>query len=89
MDFGVLLPNNVKTLILDKVLDKVVLFLHIYCYSCILAFWYIRNSKTLIIHVSRNALFISPYEVTFIHFGVLVGKNVKNTKNTRFGILVF
>ncbi len=84
--FQRLVPSNAKTL---KIHVFVVLFLHTYCYSCILAFWYIRSSKTLIIHVSRNALFISPYEVTSIHFGVLVGKNVKNTQNTRFGNYVF
>ncbi len=82
MYFCALVPNNMKTT------------QNIYFHSCCfvspyrvllrcLCVWYLKSSKALIIHVSRN-VFISRQRELCIHFGVILLTYLKNTENIVF-----
>ncbi len=47
----------------------------------ILAFWYVRNLKTLIIHVSRNVLSFPEHRVLCMYLSVFIGKMIKKILN--------
>ncbi len=73
MHFGVVVPikvNKLKT----HVFGNLVLFLHIECYSYVLTFWYLRSSKTLIIHFSRNLFSFSH----IVYFACILAFFVRN-----------
>ncbi len=82
MYFCALVPNNMKTT------------QNIYFHSCCfvspyrvllrcLCVWYLKSSKALIIHVSRN-VFVSRHRELCIHFGVILLTYLKNTENIVF-----
>ncbi len=63
MHFGVLVPNKLETFKIH-VFGNVVLFIHIECYSRILAFFYLGSWK-LIIQVSLNIISF-PHTMYFV-----------------------
>ncbi len=73
MHFGVVVPINVNKL-KTHVFGNLVLFLHIECYSYVLTFWYLRSSKTLIIHFSRNLFSFSH----IVYFACILAFFVRN-----------
>ncbi len=77
--FRRLVANNMKTLVIH-VFGNDVLFLHTECYSCPIAFWYLRS----LIHVSFNVCFVSLYRILSMHFRMFVRNMLKNFENTHF-----
>ncbi len=49
-----------------------------YSYLCVLAFWYLRSSKTNIIHVSRNVFFL-PHLEYFLWILVFIFVRISKT----------
>ncbi len=80
MYFGVLLFKDLKNT-KNTFFFIVILFLHIECYSFVSAFWYLRSSKTLKIHVSRIVLYFP--DVVYFQYICVETENVE-TENARF-----
>ncbi len=84
--FSVLVPNNVQTLKIHVFFCNVVLFRYIKCYSFLLVFWDLKSSKTLIMH---KCLFVFPYRVFYMYFGVFIPISSKSLKNYLFLLMLF
>ncbi len=87
MHFSDFVPNKLKKKNTNSThFSNVFSFSYLRYYICILAFFYLTNSKTLEIFVFDNI--ISPF-FFFMPFSVSVGKKLKNTENRRFWLSCF
>ncbi len=79
-NFGILVPmkmNNKKKIYF--------IFFSIKSFICgFQLFWYLKNLKTLIIHVSRNVLSIPKHKVLCMNLSVFINNMIKNSQNTCF-----
>ncbi len=60
-------------------------FLNKECYLWVLTFWYLRNLKTLIIHISRNVLSFRKHKVLCMYLSVFIDNMMKTLKIYVFG----
>ncbi len=91
-NFGILVPVKMNN---KQKRKKLEFYLFIYFFSIksvinfvILVFWYLRNLKTLIIHVSRNVFSFPKHRVLFMYLSVFIGNMIKKTQNTCFGNVI-
>ncbi len=86
-NFGISVPmkkNNKKK---KKILFFNYFFIF-FLYKEVLAFWYLWNLKTRIIHVSRNVLSFLKHTVLYMYLSVFIDNLIKKTQKYMFLVVI-
>ncbi len=87
-NFVILVPMNINN---KKNKNAIILFnffLYKECYLYVLTFWYLKNFKTFIIHISRNVLSFPKYRDLCMYLSVFIGNMIKkHSKHLFLGML--